>query len=197
MAVKENSAGVLGKKKTVVAPTKQTMNFVHHESSFNLKKIAPVALILIVAAALLTKFGIIDPLNKKVAAYRDLSVKQSELEVINARLSNYDELEADYGRYSYGWLTEKETGLVDRLDALELIRKDIMSVATVESFSINSNTLSLYLHGITLNQASSIVKSLEGSDLVESASVNSANAADGSEASIIMSIILTKEVPEE
>lgn len=200
MAVKDvtsNSPGVLGKKKAVVAPTKQTMNFVHHESSFNLKKLAPVLLLIIIAAALFTKFGIMDQLNKKVSAYRDLSNKQNELSVLNAKLTGYDELAADYGRYSYGRMSEQEIGMVDRMDVLDLIQKKIMSVASVESFSVNSNTLNLNLSGITLNQASSIVKDLESSELVESASVNSASAQDGSEAIVVMSIILTKEVPEE
>ena len=199
MAVKDpsNTTGVLGKKKAVVAPTKQTMNFVHHESSLNLRKIAPLALILIVAAVLFTKFGIIDQLDKKVTANRDLSTKQEQLSILNAKLSGYDELAADYGRYSYGWMNENEVNTVDRMDILSLIQSKIMPKATVESYSINGNTLNLNLYGITLDQASALIESLEKIDLVESVSVKGASAQDGVEASIPMSIILTKEVPEE
>jgi len=49
------------------------------------------------------------------------------------------------------------------------------------------------IHGITLEQASAMVKSLEESGLVISATVYNAVAEEAQEASIFMSIILTKE----
>ena len=181
------------KKKNVQIPSKRTMNFVHHQSSINIKKLLPVLLVVIIAAAVFAKFGILDQLNKKTAAYNELNMKQSQLDAINIKLAGYDELEQEYGRYSYGWMNDTEVNMVSRMDVLALVEKKIVPAAVVDNLAVNNNVLTLNIHGITLEQASAMVKSLEQSSLVESATVYNAVAEDAEEASIFMSIILTKE----
>ena len=192
MADKKVSA--LGKKKEVVAPTKQTMNFVHIEKKVNPLRIIITVLVIALLAAAAVKFGILDQEQKKVNAYNELSLKQTQLAALSAKLVEYDELAAQYGRYSYGWMNEKETGLVGRIDVLDLLEKNVMTVATVQDLSITDNVLTMNISGVTLERASEIVKQLESSPIVSSASVYSASAAEAAEASIFMSIVLTKEV---
>lgn len=181
------------KKNAVVAPSKKTMNFVHHQSSINLKKLVPVVLVILIVAAVFVKFGVLDPLDKKTAALNELSLKQEQLAAVEAKLSGYDELAKEYGRYSYGWMNETEVNLVSRMDVLGLIESRIANKAIIDNIAVNNNVLTLNIHGITLEQASSMVKNLEASDLVESASVYNAVADNAEEAQIFMSIILTKE----
>lgn len=181
------------KKNAVVIPSKKTMNFVHHQSSFNPKKVLPIVLAIIIVCAAFMKFGIMDPLAKKTAALNELSIKQEQLAAVNAKLAGYDELEKEYGRYSYGWMNETEVNLVSRMDVLNLIEKRIATKATIDDIAVNNNVLTLNIHGITLEQASAMVKNLEESPLVESATVYSAVAESAEEAKIFLSIILTKE----
>lgn len=181
------------KKNAVVVPGKKTMNFVHHKSSFNPKKVIPLVVIVIIAAAIFAKFGIMDQLDKKTAAYNDLAQRQDQLAVINTKLAGYDELEKQYGRYSYGWMNETEVNMVSRMDVLALVEEIITPAAVVENLAVNNNVLTLNIHGITLEQASGMVKSLEEDPLVTSATVYSAQAENAEDASIFMSIILTKE----
>ena len=181
------------KKNAVVIPSKKTMNFVHHQSSFNPKKVLPIVLAIIIVCAAFMKFGIMDPLAKKTAALNELSIKQEQLAAVNAKLAGYDELEKEYGRYSYGWMNETEVNLVSRMDVLNLIEKRIATKATIDDIAVNNNVLTLIIHGITLEQASAMVKNLEESDLVQSATVYNAVAESAEEAQIFMSIILTKE----
>ena len=183
----------VSKKNAVVAPSKKTMNFVHHQSSFNLKKVLPVVLVILIVAAVFVKFGIMDPLDKKTAALNELSLKQEQLASVNAKLTGYDELAKEYGRYSYGWMNETEVNLVSRMDVLALIEERIVPAAIIDNIAVNNNVLTLNIHGITLEQASTMVKRLEESELVESASVYNAVAEEAEEAKIFMSIILTKE----
>ena len=180
-------------KKTPALPTKKTMNFVHHESSFNPKKVLPLAIVAIVVIAVFAKFGIMDQLDKKTAAYNDLAQRQEQLAVVNAKLAGYDELAKQYGRYSYGWMDESEVNMVSRMDILALVEQKISPAAVIENIAVNSNVLTLNIHGITLEQASAMVKSLEESEMVTSATVYNADAATAEEASIFLSIILTKE----
>ena len=179
--------------KATVLPPKKTMNFVHHASSFNPKKVLPLAIVVIIVAAVFAKFGIMDQLDKKTAAYNDLAQRQEQLAVVNTKLAGYDELEKQYGRYSYGWMSESEVSMVSRMDVLALVEQKISPASVIENIAVNNNVLTLNIHGITLEQASAMVKSLEESEMVSSATVYSASAETAEDASIFLSIILTKE----
>ena len=190
----KNETALKGKKKgAVVVPSKKTMNFVHHQSNFNPKKVLPLILVAVIVIGVFFKFGIMDQLDKRTAAYNELALKQEQLNAINAKLTGYDELKKQYGRYSYGWMNESEVNMVSRMDVLALVEQKITPAAVVENMAVNNNVLTLNIHGITLEQASVMVKSLEDSELVESATVYNAVAENAEEASIFMSIILTKE----
>lgn len=184
---------VISKKKAVQMPSKKTMNFARRQSNFNPKKVIPIILVILIVAAVLVKFGIMDPLDKKTAAYSELSYKQVQLAALNAQLADYEELEQEYGRYSYGWMNETEVSLVSRIDALNLVEKQIANKAVVKNMAVNNNVLTLNIKGITLKEASDMVAKLEMNDLVESAAVYNATAEAAEEAEIFMSIILTKE----
>jgi hypothetical protein len=180
-------------QKAVQMPGKKTMNFVHHQSSFNLKKVLPVLVIILAIGAVFAKFGFMDPLAEKTAAYKELAQKQEQLAAINAKLTGYEELAKEYGRYSYGWMDETEVNMVSRMDVLHLVEEEISTKAYIDNLAVNNNVLTLNIHGITLEQASAMVKSLEERGLVESAAVYNAVAEQAEEAKIFMSIILTKE----
>ena len=184
---------VISKKKAVQMPSKKTMNFARRQSNFNPKKVIPIILVIVIVAAVLVKFGVMDPLDKKSAAYADLSYKQVQLAALNAQLTGYEELEQEYGRYSYGWMNETEISLVSRIEALNLVEKQIANKATIKDMAINNNVLTLNIYGITLKEASDMVAKLEQNALVESAAVYNATAEAAEEAEIFMSIILTKE----
>ena len=181
------------KKGAIAAPTKKTMNFVHHKSSFNPKKVIPAVIIVLILGALFAKFGILDQLDKKTAAYNELGMKQDQLNAVNTKLAGYEELEKQYGRYSYGWMDETEINMVSRMDVLHLVEDEIASIAFIDNLAVNNNVLTLNIHGITLEQASAMVKSLEDRGLVQSAAVYNAVAQEAQEAEIFMSIILAKE----
>jgi hypothetical protein len=193
MAENTNKQAKTAKKAAVQLPSKKTMNFVHHESSINVKKMLPLILVIIVAMGVFAKFAILDPLDKKTAAYTELGLKQQQLDAVNAKLSGYDELEKEYGRYSYGWMNETEVNMVNRMDVLRMVEEEIASKAFIDNLAVNNNVLTLNIHGITLEQASAMVKSLEQSDLVVSATVYNAVAEEAEEARIFISILLTKE----
>ena len=180
-------------KKTPALPSKKTMNFVHHTSSFNPKKVIPIAIVIIILAAVFAKFGIMDQLDKKTEAYNKLAQRQETLSGKMNQLAGYDELAQQYGRYSYGWMSESEVNTVSRMDVLALVEQKISPASVIENIAVNGNVLSLNIHGITLEQASAMVKSLEESKMVSSATVYSAKAENAEDASIFLSIILTKE----
>lgn len=181
-------------KAAVETPTKKTMNFARHTSSFNLKKMTPVLIVIALVLILFAKFAILDQLGRKSDALEEYSQKQDLLATYNVALKDYDKLANDYGRYSYGWMNEDEVNAVDRLEIISLIDNDIATSATISDYAINKNVVSINMSGITLNEASAIVKVLESRPIVESATVYNATAENAEQAQIFMNIILTKEV---
>ncbi len=194
MANKDTAAKATPKKKGApVAPSKRTMNFVHHQSSINWTKVVVFGLVIILAAGVFAKFGILDQLDKKTAAYNELAMQQEQLAIVSAKLAGYEELSKQYGRYSYGWMNETEVNMVSRMDVLDLVEKKIAPNAIIENMAVNNNVLTLNIRDITLAKASTMVKSLEATALVSSATVYSAVAENAEEASIFISITLVKE----
>lgn len=182
-------------KKTAAIPTpgKQTMNFVRRRSPFAPGKMIPLLIALLIFGAVFTKFGILDPLERKTAAYMEFNRKQESLSALNTRLAGYRELEQQYGRYSYGWMTDQEIGLVSPMDVLALVEERIAPTAVIENLAVNSNVLTMDIRGITLEQASDMVTLLEESPLVAGVTLHSAVADTAGEARIFLSILLTKE----
>ena len=180
-------------KVSAAAPTKKTMNFSHHVSSFDLRKMMPAIIVIVIVIALFAKFGIIDQLSKKTAAFAELSDIQTQQDVLNAKLKDYPELEKQYGRYSYGWMSEDEVSLVDRMEVYKLIESKIMDAAVIENFAVNGNVITMNMRGITLKEASAVVKDLESSPMVDSAYVYSAEAENAEQAEMFMTVNLVKE----
>lgn len=183
-------------KKKVVA-SKSTMNLTCHKNSFQPKRMIPLLLVIILVGALFAKFGFLDLIDKKSLAYSNLAQKQETLSAVNAQLTGYDELAAQYGRYSYGWLTETEASLVDRMDLLEILETTVSPVATVKDFAINNNIVAVNLADITLEKTSDLVKKLESDPRIQSVAVYSAKTEDDDmKAQIAMTIIMQKEAAE-
>lgn len=193
MAENTNKKAMFAKKNAVQVPSKKTMNFVHHQSSVNLKKLIPAVVIVLIVAAVFAKFAVLDLLDQKALAQSELDMKQAQLDAINAKLDGYEELEKEYGRYSYGWMNETEVNMVSRMDVLHMVEEEIASKAFIDNLAVNNNVLTLNIHGITLEQASAMVKSLEARGLVQSAAVYNVVAEEAEEAEIFMSIIMAKE----
>lgn len=176
---------------------KSTMNLAFHESSVNLKMLVPMAAMMVLVALVFLKFGFLDPLDKKTAALNDLSERQLRLQMVNAQLVGYDELAAEYGRYSYGWMTEQESALVDRMDIMSIVERVLSPAGTIEDVAVKDNVLSVTISGLSLQQTSQLVKKLEDEKLITSVSVYSATAEDPTlAAKVAMTIILEKEAQE-
>lgn len=186
------SFGKTGSKKVVIPTGKTTMNFARKESGVKLGRMAPVIVLVVLVVAIGAKVGILDLLDQKTAAYANLAAKQEQLVAISMQLTEYDEVAALYGRYSYGWMDESETSLVDRMKVLDLIEEKLASAALVSNFSVNGNVLTLNLSGVTLDETSAIVRDLESSPMVVSVSVASASAPEAEDASVFMTINLTR-----
>lgn len=181
-------------QKKVAVASKKTMNLAFHESSINPKTLVPTVAVIVIAAAVFLKFGFLDQNAKKMDALAQLSAKQEQLAAYTAKLQEYDALASEYGRFSYGWMTEQEAGMVDRMQILSIIENIIDPDAAVVTFAINNNVINANISGLSLNQTSELVNKLEENSLVTNVTVYNAKSEDADlNASVSMTIVLAKE----
>lgn len=172
--------------------SKQTMNFARHEPTFHTRKVLMVVLAVALVMGAFLKFGILNPINQRAEAYEQLAQRQEQYAQAQQKLRGYEDVAEQYRRYSYGLMTENEVNLVNRMDVLALVEREIAPYGRIQNFAVNNNVLTLNIFGITLDKAGTMVNRLEQNPLVAQAAINSASADDGTEARIFVSVNLAK-----
>lgn len=168
----------------------KTMNFIHPDAGFDLRRVLPAAIAAGLALLLFAQFGILKPLQQKALAYEKLSQKQEQLEKIQTQLEGFSELEQQYLRYGTGLMAESEAALVSRPAVLELVETALSGHAALESLVVNQNILTLCIRDVTLEEAGSIVSLLEANPLVSAASIQSAAAGQEGQSRILLTVTL-------
>ncbi len=160
-------------------PTKTTMNlFFREDKTSHPSTMALYILFGAVVFLALAKVGVYDMLVDLDKAQKDLQNAQERLMSISQQLTDYNEVQDKYNRYSYGYLTDEERALVDRMDILTLLESELMYVANVENITIGSNAVAARISGVTLEEVSKIAQRLEASELVTAVSVSTAVTSD-------------------
>lgn len=156
-------------------PTKRTLNLVIRETPwYSPSRMAPILLAIVAATVLFSKFAVSDRLAQVQMAQVENQRLQQSIAQLQQSYADYDQVAAQYHRYSYAAFTQAELAQADRMAVLELLETTVMPTAQVRNLAVNSNSLSLTLAGITLEQASSLVASLESSGIVDTVAVYTA-----------------------
>ncbi len=157
-------------------PTKTTMNLYQKEVTDNsMSRVLPVALLLIVLILVFAKFGVFERLNDLSRLNGEVSKAEAELELFNNKLSDYNEVEGKYLRYTGSFMYLEESTLVDRLDIINLINKKVSNVGALINCSITGNTVSLEVSVGVLDDVRKIRRQLEDVSWVTNITVNTAS----------------------
>lgn len=160
-------------------PTKRSINLaVVGEKHVRYGLAVPGVLLIIVAAALFSKFLVFDRLAEVAAAQHEVVVLQNRLDAGYEELAGFDDLNELYAHYTYSGMTAEELRRTDRVEVLSLIERVIMPRAGVQSWSLTSNELTINMTGQTLQQINLIVQALEADDLVDFCTVTTAVSND-------------------
>lgn len=166
----KHSVNLLVREKTLASPS----------------RLIPILLAIFCGAGVFAKFCVISRLNRVNAAEAELRQLAGDLDGIKASYSDYSEVLAEYNRYTY---RDFDLTVPDCLDVLELLERDVFSECTVESLSLNGRTLYLTVSGVTLEQTSCILASLEADVLVDDVIMSTATNSDNS--GIVASMTVT------
>jgi hypothetical protein len=123
-------------------PSKRSINFAeagkqrsHYWSAL------PVVAVLLVVAALVAKFGVMDRLKVVSDEEAKTAELQAQLEQANARVESFGALQDQYAQLTYSGMTEAEVTMADRVEVLDLIDTHLMGKCTVESWELSGNDL--------------------------------------------------------
>ncbi len=189
-------SGATSKKK--VEPSKRTLNLAIRERRYpDPKKWIPGVLVVIILAALFSKFAVVDRYAKLNEAEAELAGKKAELAATQAQYADYDEVRERYNMYSYEGF---DRTIADRLDVMDLLRRDVFPVCEVQDLSVSGKTINLSVTDLNLSQISQLIATLEGEPMVSSVTVFTASddqeAVTGS-ASLSVELVDATEVEKE
>lgn len=156
-------------------PTKTTINLYYKEDkSAGISTFTLYVIFIIVVLMALSKmfvFDVISDLNKAETQYNQY---QATLENYMSSLADYEEINDEYSRYSYSYLSDQEK-IQDRMDVLAMLEATIFANSNVQSVSISDDIISANLTDIDLEETALLAKSIESYDIVDNVAVNTAS----------------------
>ena len=148
LAVKTKTKKRGGLKRRGQMPTKRVINLATiGEKKMRVGIAIPAIILIIVAAAVFSKFLVIDRFAEVTAARQVVYDLQSKLDAGYKELADYDDLAELYAHYTYSGFTNEELNRTDRADVLNLIRNMILPYAEVNSWSVTGNELTVNMVG--------------------------------------------------
>ena len=137
---KPGTAGRLPKGGRGRMPVKTSINLVLiDENKISVKKAIPAILLIVVLAALFSKYLVADRLAAMSQAANQAAQLRTALDDALEQISVYSGVEDTYAHYTYAGMTAAEQALVDRTRVLELVG----SVLPVSETALADSSLSL------------------------------------------------------
>ena len=128
-------------------PTKRSINFAEiGKQKTNYMSTVIVIVIVLVIAALVAKFGVMDRLDEVAAEEARTAELQTQLNQSYATIESFGELTETYAQYTYSGMTDAEVTLADRVAVLDLIDRVVYNRCNVESWQLSGNELVLNIN---------------------------------------------------
>lgn len=193
-------------RKGIRCPQKTGINMNMHEkrSGAVATAVAGAAVIVLLAAAV-AKFGVIDLYRRQDAAQAAYNGVHQQYTSMQEELTGYDKVLTEYRTYSMDWLSGADEGdtrfvSVGRTEVLDLVEQKMMTRGTVSSVRAYDDTVTVEMTGMNLDEISRMVDDLEAQPMVARALLNIAETEKDQPASVLsftLQITLQKEAAEE
>lgn len=167
----------MAKKEKAVA-SKTTLNLAMRERDLSKSPVVALpVIVLILLVAALVSWGVGSDLGRATAAQREVDRMKANVETLKAGYADYDEVQAEYNRYTY---ENFDRTVADRLDVMDLMERQVYPDCAVRSFSVAGRQMSLVLEGLTLESTSALITRLNAEAMVDSVSVSVYDATSDS-----------------
>lgn len=166
---------VLFEKKKDKYPSKTTLNLYYQdEKSAGISTFTLYLIFIIVVLVALSKMFVFDLVGELNTAKKTYEQNQSILASYQSALERYDDVNAEYNRFSYSYLSDQEK-IQDRMDVLAMLESTVFAKSSVQSVSISGSLISVSLTDIGLDETAALAKMLEDHEIVDSVTVNTAS----------------------
>ncbi len=182
-------------RKRASYPTKRTMNlFYKPDRTTKPATIALYILFGLVCILGLSKFLVYDLWMEAQQAQQTLDAAQAQLAGVTAELTDFQEVQEKYSRYS---ATEEERENIPRMEVLAMVDSAVGD-ARMNAVSIQGSTVQVEFSGVTLAQTAEIVRRMEESPIVAGTVVNTAATTQETGTLVQASVLiqLQKEVSQ-
>ena len=164
---------LFGKKKDNY-PSKTSLNlYFKDEKRAGISTFTLYLILLVVMLIALSKTFVFDLLTDLSNAQAQYNQCEAILNSYNVQLEKYEEINDEYNRFSYSYLSDQEK-IQDRMEVLALLEQTVFAKANAQSIAISGNLISVSLSNIGLDETAALVQLLEESEIVESVTVNTA-----------------------
>lgn len=161
-------------------PSKRSLNL----AAVDRKKInwlvaLPAVLVILALAAAFSKFAVWDRIVAVDEARAGAETARVQLEAAHARLNDYGDVADEYAHYTYSGMTEEELSRCSRTEIIDLLRRVVIPRATVNTWVVQGNVMTLNVTGSSLQSINMMGAALEKEEMVDFCTVSTAET-DGS-----------------
>ena len=173
---------VLGKKdapgkteRRVKIPEKRSINLaVVNEKHIDLRIAVPAIVLILAAAAVFSKFGVVDRFQAVDDAQAEVTALQARLDAGYEALAGMDDLSDKYAHYTLSGMTKQEQSLVERGEVLEMLERVVLKRFEADRWTLDGNTLTLTVTGSTLREVNDLIQDLQEEEIVDYCTVTTA-----------------------
>jgi len=182
-------------KKNVKIPSKKTINLLFKRKTLaHPTRLIPILLLIALVSYCISQFAVINRLEKVKQAEAELLQMREELAAVEAIYADYDEVKAEYNRYTY---QNFDRTIPNRLAVLALLERRVFNVCTAQSLSISQRTITMTLGGLSLEDTSALIAGLKEEpmvlDVFVSTSSSNVRTNDGTESTVTSITISLKD----
>ncbi len=172
-----------------VYPSKKTMNFISDKQSKTNKLSIVIFVVFMVLLLIFTKFFVIDTVSKTNDLISAYNANKSELNSLNEKLSDYEQVEEKYNELVGVFLNDDEKNCLNRTDIIKLLDDDVLPYVEITNFTISSNSVNVYTGVCSLNTISNVLSILQNDDRTHYVTINR-TVADSEDNSLVSAEIL-------
>lgn len=143
-------------------PVKQTINLAIQKKNRLKTSIQLGSFVLfLLVLSVFVKFAVIDRLNAVIAAERQYMETQNQIELLQEKTKEYDEVLKAYRIYTNAFYSESEAAELDRLDIISFVESCVLNKADIRNITIANSILTIALENTNLPSVSEIVAAIE------------------------------------
>ena len=138
----------------------------------------PAILLTLAAAAVISKFAVVDRIEVANQERRELNTLEETLAGYTRRLADYAEVQEQYAHYTFSGQTEEETNRAGRPEVMQMIRRVVLPGFGLDRWTLQGNTLQLWVRGETLQAVNLLAQQLLAEEMVDFCTVATAETGD-------------------